>query len=46
MLKTETIGKEEKLTLTFSPAYMQTLTGLLPAETAEYTEFLMAPFYG
>ena len=45
MLKTETIGKEEKLTLTFSPAYMQILTGLLPQETAEYTEFLMAPLF-
>lgn len=45
MLKTETVGKEEKLTLTFSPAYMQTLTGLLPQETAEYTEFLMAPLF-
>lgn len=45
MFKTETIGKEELLTLTFSPSHMQTLIGLLPAETAEYTEFLMAPLF-
>lgn len=45
MLKTEIIRKEEMFSVTFSPSYMQTLIKMLPAETAEYTEFLMAPLF-
>ncbi|WP_428770163.1 hypothetical protein V1L52_12700 [Treponema sp. HNW] len=45
MLKTEKNAGEEIITLTLSPEYMRKLIQILPEETAEYTEFLMAPLF-